>query len=73
TITENEIIEAIDTLQGDKTILIIAHRLTTVRHCDRIIVLDAGRIAESGTWDELVKNGHLFHKLAAGNTRDHAG
>ncbi len=73
TITENEIIEAIDTLQGDKTILIIAHRLTTVRHCDRIIVLDAGRIAESGTWDELVKNGQLFQKLAVGNKRDNVG
>ena len=73
TITENEIIDAIDNLQGDKTILIIAHRLTTVRDCDRIVVLDAGRIAEIGTWDELVQNGQLFQKLAAGNTRDHSG
>ena len=46
-----------------RTTLVIAHRLSTVRHADRIIVLDAGRVAETGTHDELMQNQGLYRKL----------
>lgn len=63
-LTEREVMNAIDTLPGDKTILIIAHRLSTVRHCDRIIVLDKGRIAGCDTWNALMANNLLFQTIA---------
>jgi ATP-binding cassette subfamily C protein len=54
--TENErsIQRAIEQLQGKMTIVVIAHRLSTVRWVDRIIVLEEGRVVEAGLWDELV-------------------
>jgi ABC-type multidrug transport system fused ATPase/permease subunit len=45
------------------TRIIVAHRLSTIRQCDRIFVLDGGRIAEEGTFDELSANGRLFATL----------
>lgn len=45
--------DAIERLHGELTIVLIAHRLSTVRMADRIVVLEAGRVVESGTWDEL--------------------
>ncbi len=45
------------------TRLVIAHRLSTVRHCDRILVVDGGKIAEEGTYEELIAKGGLFAKL----------
>lgn len=45
------------------TRLVVAHRLSTIRECNRILVLDQGRIAESGTFDELVKKDGIFAKL----------
>ena len=45
------------------TRLVIAHRLSTVRHCDRILVVDEGHIAEEGTYDELIERGGLFAEL----------
>jgi NHLM bacteriocin system ABC transporter ATP-binding protein len=46
------------------TRVVIAHRLSTIRHCDRIIVLDKGRIAEQGTFDELMANKGLFYEMS---------
>jgi ABC-type bacteriocin/lantibiotic exporter with double-glycine peptidase domain len=52
-------------MQLDATRIIVAHRLSTVRAADRIVVIDGGRIAESGTYDALVAQGGLFARLVA--------
>ncbi len=49
----------------DRTVIVIAHRLSTVRACDRIIVLDGGRVAEQGSHDELLRQGGLYARLYA--------
>jgi len=61
--TEKEISAAIDELSGDKTLIIIAHRLTTVRHCDRIILLDKGKIIDDGTFEELAARSSAFRQM----------
>ena len=52
-IFEEVVIQAIRNLAGKKTIITIAHRLTTLRYCDLIYVMDKGRIIEQGTYEEL--------------------
>jgi subfamily B ATP-binding cassette protein MsbA len=54
---------ALSNLMRGRTTLVIAHRLTTVRDADRIIVLDAGEVAETGTHDELMRQGGLYKRL----------
>ena len=54
--TERAVQAAIERLRGSMTIVMIAHRLTTVRGADRILVLDRGRVVQSGTWDRLVQD-----------------
>jgi len=51
--TEAEVMHAIDSLPGDKTIIMIAHRISTVKHCDRIIVLDKGCVVGCDTFERL--------------------
>lgn len=51
-------------ISRDRTTFIIAHRLSTVRHADRILVLDKGVLVEQGTHDELIALGGLYHNLA---------
>jgi ABC-type multidrug transport system fused ATPase/permease subunit len=51
--TERLITETLDSLAGDVTLIIIAHRLATVRHCDHVIYLADGRITGSGTFSEV--------------------
>jgi len=59
TITERKIQEALDNLVAERTVLVIAHRLSTVRRADKIVVLDGGKILEAGSHDELLRNeGH---------------
>lgn len=62
---ENEVLiqKAFARLTKGRTVIMIAHRLSTVVHADRIIVLDSGRVAESGTHDELVKAGGLYARM----------
>ncbi|MGF1598647.1 MAG: ABC transporter ATP-binding protein [Acidimicrobiales bacterium] len=52
--TEAELLDGLDALMEDRTVIIVAHRLSTVRSADRIYVLDGGRVAEAGAHDELM-------------------
>jgi len=60
--TEQAIQENINILSKDKTLVIIAHRLSTVRNADIIYVLDQGRVVESGTHNELVEKSEGIYK-----------
>ena len=64
---------ALERLMQNRTTLIIAHRLATVRKVDRIVVLDAGRIVASGRHDALMAEGGLYARLAALQFRDAVG
>jgi ABC-type multidrug transport system fused ATPase/permease subunit len=63
TATERLIQEALDRLMAHRTSFVIAHRLSTVRHADQILVLDRGHIIERGTHEELVLSGGLYADL----------
>jgi ABC-type multidrug transport system fused ATPase/permease subunit len=65
TLTEKAVMDAVQTIRHDKTVVLIAHRLTTVRHCDRIYLLERGRVADSGSYDELVASNETFRKMTA--------
>ena len=60
-ITQRKVSEALDGLKCTR--IVIAHRLSTIRHCDRIIVLDGGKIIEDGTYDELLAMDGFFTEL----------
>jgi ABC-type multidrug transport system fused ATPase/permease subunit len=62
-VTEGDLVSAIDALPGEKTLLIIAHRLTTVRSCDRIIVMKHGKIVATGNWEENLRDSADFRDL----------
>ncbi|WP_028484254.1 ABC transporter ATP-binding protein [Thioalkalivibrio sp. ALE17] len=64
--TEKAVMEALHNLSGEKTIILIAHRLSTVRPCSRIFVLEQGKVVDSGTWDDLSGQSTTFQRLAAG-------
>lgn len=64
-VTENSVMEAIEELNREMTIILIAHRLTTVRRCDTIVELDRGRIVATGSYDFLLETSASFRKLAA--------
>ena len=63
--SERAVQAALDTLMRGRTTLVIAHRLATIRKADRILVLDGGRIVESGTHESLLGQGALYAQLAA--------
>jgi subfamily B ATP-binding cassette protein MsbA len=63
--TEQFIQESINEFSGQKTVVIVAHRLATIKNCDVIYVLDKGRVAESGSYDGLCAKGGIFAGMAA--------
>jgi ATP-binding cassette subfamily B protein len=64
TATEAKVQAALDEVMKNRTTFVIAHRLSTVRNANRILVLDHGRIVESGSFDDLVQKGGRFAELA---------
>jgi ABC-type multidrug transport system fused ATPase/permease subunit len=64
-VTENALLEALQALAGRKTVVMVAHRLSTVRGCDSICVMEHGEIVERGRYDELISVSQRFRSLAA--------
>lgn len=65
-ITERQVISAIELLRGSRTIMMVAHRLSTVRNCDRLYLLEGGRIVAEGTYEELQRKSELFRSMSEG-------
>jgi putative ABC transport system ATP-binding protein len=71
--TEQRTTEALRRLSAGRTVITIAHRLSTAEHADRVLVLDAGRLVEQGTHAELLERGGVYaglHESWLGNTRE---
>ena len=62
-ITEKAVMEAVDALSKEKTIIMIAHRLSTVEKCDNIILLENGEVKESGCYTELLEKSEKFQNM----------
>jgi ATP-binding cassette, subfamily B, bacterial PglK len=60
---EQELMSTLESLRGELTIIVIAHRLRTVRHCDVIFELDAGKVLTSGTYSEVVQTSERFRQM----------
>ncbi len=65
-LTERAVMDAVHNLGGKKTIIMIAHRLSTVRDCDSIFLLERGRVVAVGAYDQLVETNDDFRKLVSG-------
>ena len=63
--SESKLLQAVDELRGGISIIMIAHRLSTLKHVDKIYVLDEGRVIESGTLQDLISSNGMFSKLWA--------
>lgn len=68
TLSEKLIQDALEKNLGDRTVIFIAHRLSTVRNCDRILVIDDGRVLQDGTYDALFGQPGLFQDLVRGQS-----
>jgi ATP-binding cassette, subfamily B, bacterial PglK len=62
-VTEKAVMDAIETLHGEKTLILIAHRLSTIKLCDQICLIEAGKIRALGTYQELLNTDSLFQEL----------
>jgi ABC-type bacteriocin/lantibiotic exporter with double-glycine peptidase domain len=66
-LTEKAVMDAVHNLSRQKTIILIAHRLSTVQKCDQIFLLEHGQLIGQGTYDQLLETNHEFRKMAAVN------
>ncbi|WP_459205663.1 ABC transporter ATP-binding protein [Pseudomonas sp. MLB6B] len=72
-ITERYIQDKLDEIMGDKTVLVVAHRLSTVAHLDRILVFDKGRVVEDGSHRQLLRQGGHYARLWSQQFSDELG
>ena len=63
-LTEREVMRAIEAIPGNKSVVFIAHRLSTVRPCDKIVVMNHGEVVGCGTWEDLMNSNEPFRKIA---------
>jgi ATP-binding cassette, subfamily B, bacterial PglK len=63
-VTEQHIIRSIEALKGDRTVIMIAHRLTTVMNCDRLYLMEKGKIIHQGSYSNLLKHSQEFREMA---------
>ena len=63
-VTEKMIMDAIHDFSGKKTIILIAHRLKTVKKCDQIFYINEGKVYDKGTYDDLLERNEHFKKMA---------
>ena len=66
---EKELMEAVNELTHEKTVIMIAHRLKTVRHADQIFVVDKGQIVQRGTHEELMKQNGIYRRFITGREK----
>lgn len=62
--TEDAVMQAVQSLSAERTMILIAHRLRTVQACNRIVMLESGRVVADGTYDELMRSSSAFKQLA---------
>ena len=72
-VVELKVAKAIQQRSSERTLIVIAHRLSTIREADQIVVLDDGRLVESGKWEELLEAGGPFARLHAAQFRLESG
>ena len=65
-VTEKVVMDAVHNLGHAKTIVLIAHRLSTVRDCDTIFMLEQGRLVAQGSYDDLLETSQKFRAMVAG-------
>lgn len=69
-VSEREVVTALEALFRGRTVVAVAHRISTIRQYPRIIVLDQGQVAESGSYEQLMNRRQLFYKLVEGRADD---
>jgi ATP-binding cassette, subfamily B, bacterial PglK len=69
-ITEREVMEAVQRIRMDKTIILIAHRLTTVQTCDTIFLMERGELLAQGSYDELLATNEVFQRMVSGGVEN---
>ncbi len=69
-ITERVVMEAVQKIRADKTIILIAHRLSTVKTCDTIFLMERGRLMAQGSYDELLAGNETFRRMVSGGLED---
>ena len=69
-ITERVVMEAVQNIRADKTVILIAHRLSTVKSCDTIFLMDRGRLLAQGSYDELLAGNEVFRRMVSGGVED---